>query len=135
MAFDTLDNAIAHYGSVAEFQSPGFPWVLTTAIPVTPYETMFPKIPRSFTIRNLDSTNDLKVGFTRAGIQGENYVAIPPETAQKFDIRCKQLFLMADVAPVSASIVSEMTLIDPKQFPLLSGSAIPGGGGGWQGIG
>lgn len=132
----TLNNPKvgAHYSG--EYQSSGLPWTTTRVYGSTPTLVDLPKVTRAFVVRNLDGTNPLRVGFTEAGLLGENFFEVPANSSERFEIRTRRLFLSAPTADVTGSLMAELTLIPANQFPILSGSSsISGGGADWEGVG
>lgn len=133
-----LNNPKAGMHHAGEYQSSGLPWVRTIGATTDALLVEFPKATRAFTIRNLDDSNAVRIGFTENGVIGnpdENYFELPAGGTERFEIRCKQLYLQGQVATVSASLMVELTTIDAIQFPILSGSVIAGAGSEWPGVG
>lgn len=132
-----LNNPRSGTHATAEYISPGLPWVLTQVYPTTPVLVDLPKVTRAFTVRNLDTTNDLKLGFTENGIEGSNYFEIPAGSSERFELRVHQIYIQASSAPLSCSLMAELTTIDRSQFTIFTGSSDSayGAGAGWQGVG
>ena len=117
-----------------------------------PQVVNFPYVTKTITVRNHGAV-DLRVAFTLSGsykvgeavgggstkvgtdprasdYQGNNYFTLPAEAAAAgtsqvtLDVRCKQLFLMADHATTNAeySLYAGLTGISTDQFPVLSAS-------------
>lgn len=114
----------------------------------TPTIINFDYVTKWIEIKNTDATNGLRVGFSMSGSfeAGErlpnasaklanapgNYFVIATGEKVKYDIRCKQLFLVSDAAASatpeasgnssSFSIRAGLTTIPASNFPVLTGS-------------
>ena len=130
------------FSNAAEFYPAGLPWVtssITSGSAVKEYD--FQRISKVIQVTNLDSTyaNAIRVGFTLNGINGGNYFVIPGGTTQEFDVRCKSLFVRADVTgSTKFSVFAGLTMIPSGQMPELTASLSSSTDGvypGWSGVG
>lgn len=133
----SLDNPHSSFGSAAEFQSAGLPYVTSSvANPATPHRYQFAKVTRSITVRNngTGSSEDLLVGFTHNGIMGNNHFNIPWGEAETFEVRVKQVFVKGLGGNPAYSIFASLTTVDSRYMPLLTGT-LQNGDPGWEGVG
>lgn len=132
----TFNNPRPGYQHASEFQTPGWPWVSSSIFTPTPTSISFPKAIRSFTIRNLDSSNPLRFGFTENGIQNGFFFEIPAGTSERFEVRTKVLWFQAPDGFVTGSLFAEQTLVAARDFPLFTGSSVGDAAGkNWPGVG
>lgn len=129
------NNPEAGFGSAAEFQSSGLPWVTSSVGGSSPQRWSFPKVTRCITVRNTTTGSGgyLMIGFTQLGVQGSNNYILPPNTQEQFEVRCKELWIMAAGAPANYSIFAALTTIPERNMPVLTGSM--NGTGSWIGVG
>jgi len=134
----SLNNASSGLFNAVEYQAPGFPWLTSSAANTTPSKLNFFKVTRGITVRNLGAT-PLHIGFTQLGVTatGSNRYTIPASTSERLEIRTAVLWLQAESGTANYSILAELTLIDAKMMPELTGSTLSGSGQGfgWQGVG
>lgn len=123
--------------NVPEYQASGLPFVTSSTVATTPLRVDFTKVTRAITVRNLGSGPILYVGFTSNGVTGSNRFAIPSGSSERFEVRCKNVFLMSEIGNASFSLLGELTLIDTSQMPTLTGSVSGSvdGGSSWTGVG
>lgn len=115
-----------------------------------PINVKFPYVTKNILVRNTGAGN-LRVAFSYSGSfapgeshnggvkeanQGKNYFVIPsgsktqPVSSQTFDIRCKEIFLLADTAEATGyTLLAGLTTIDSSEFPFLTAS------NGFEGVG
>jgi len=125
---------------VPSYQISGVPYVTASAgDPVdttTAKHIVFPYATRFLIITNL-SNNPMRIGFTKNGVKGtvtSNYLILSGnETTERLEIRCKELFFLADVNTVEYSLLAGLTGVEYSQFPVLTGSV--DGVAAFQGIG
>ena len=131
-----LDNPTPGWHSNAEYVTPGLPYVTGSATLSTPLEIKFPKVTRAVIVRNLDTSNDLYIGFSENGVLNpEKRFTLPgvtDTTSERFELRIRSLWVLGETAAVPFSIVGELTLIPTSAMPILTGSQ--GGAGYWEGI-
>jgi hypothetical protein len=112
--------------------------VTSSVATATPQRWDFPKVTKTITVRNTDSTaaNGIYIGWTENGVSGSNRFLIPGGESETFDIRCKSLWVLLQAGTPAYSIFAGVTVIDAERdFPILTGSAGSGPGDNWQGIG
>lgn len=128
------NNPEAGFGSAAEFQSSGLPWVTSSIASATPQRWLFPKVTRCISVRNTTtgSGNNIVIGFTQNGVQGSNNYVLPPNTQEQFEVRCKELWVLGQ-GSAAYSIFAALTTIPPRNMPILTGSL--NGTGSWDGVG
>lgn len=126
------------YGSVAEYQAAGVPWVTGSVASSTsvPTEYNFPYVTKKITIRNHTSAGGLKVGFTRAGVLGSNFILVDAVVGATLDLdtRVTVLYILGVTGVSSYSIFAGLTAIPAKHAPVLTGS-VSASNGAWQGVG
>lgn len=116
-----LNNPAMHEGFVAAYQISAVPFVTSSAV-TTVSEISFPFVTRFFTIQN-NSALPLRFGFTRLGVQGTNYFAIPSGSSYDAEIRTDRLFLSSSTgASISFSIIAGLTGIPIRNFQTITGS-------------
>jgi hypothetical protein len=138
---------------VPAYQTSGTPFVTSSngsTVTDTPVCVKFPYVTRFFQVTNT-SSEVMRLGFTRAGVQGtgasvsgsahekvadhRNYFLVSGSGGDgggntvRLELRCKELWIRADANPVGFSLIAGMTGIAHTQFPNLTGS------NGFQGIG
>jgi len=114
---------------VPSYQISGVPYVTASAGDfvgtVNPRKISFPYATRFFIVNNL-SNNPMRIGFTENGVKGavtSNYLILSGnETTERLEIRCKELFFLADVNTVEYSLLAGLTGVAWDQFPILTGS-------------
>jgi hypothetical protein len=127
-------------GAVGEYQSSGLPFVTGSTTNTVGKFITFPKVTRAITVRNTDGTGgNIFVGFTENGVRSataSNRFQIPVSASERFEVRVKEVYIGGSGAATSFSLFAELTLIDAKEMPVLTGSAIGNPQGvNWPGIG
>lgn len=132
-----LNNPKVGLHATPEYQASGLPFVTGSSVTTSSVRIDFPKVTRAITVRNLSNSPFLYIGFTANGVTGSNRYSIPAGEAERFEIRCKNIFLMSDTGTVNYCLIGELTLIDADQMPTLTGSTVidTNGGSGWLGVG
>jgi len=135
------------------YELSGVPYVTSSignTLTNVPQKIVFPQVTRFFQITNTGPA-DLRIGFTRNGIQGfgqsvsgsdwertknnKNYFVLGTSGSNgggttRLEIRCKEIFLMRDSSQNTGfTLIAGLTGIDQNQFPTLTGSA------GFRGVG
>jgi hypothetical protein len=133
-----LNNPSPGFFSVNEFQVSPLPWLIsgtTSGTSVTKYA--FPKVSKSVTIQNLDSSNKLRLGVTLNGVNGVGgnyYFVINAGALVQLDLRATEIYVRADTSnSIAYSIYAGLTTISAGQMPILSGTLSDGPG--WSGVG
>lgn len=129
------NNPEGGFGSAAEYQSSGLPWVTSSVGSSTPQRWQFPKVTRCVTIRNTTTSPGayVQVGFTQNGVQGTNRFSIPAGQQELFEVRCKEIWISAISGSAEYSIFAALTTIPARGMPLLTGSL--NGIAQWDGVG
>lgn len=143
---------------VPAYQISGVPFVTSSngaEVSTTPIRVAFPFVTRFFQVTNTTG-NDLRVGFTSAGVSGtgatsgssglpahkrqadhRNYYVIPGtgtaganSNSLRLEVRCKELwFLRDDSSDAGFTLIAGLTGVEPSAFPVLTGS------NGFEGVG
>lgn len=101
---------VSGLGSVGSYQISGIPFA-TGSLTVTTASTTvvnFPAVTRFIVVRNNNSGN-LRVGFSENGINNSNYFILGHNEAFAAELRVSKLFLKADSANTTATVVSGLT--------------------------
>lgn len=125
------------YGHVPEYQVSSLPWVTgSVASSITTVQNYeFPYVTSHIHLRNHGSTaQGVRVGFTRAGVTGSNYVLVAGGTNIDLDVRVKSLFILGDGTASTYSLCAGLTMIPSRFAPTLTGS-VSASHGTWQGVG
>jgi hypothetical protein len=126
------------YGSVAEYQAAGVPWVTGSVASSTSVvnEHNFTNVTKKITIRNHSAGGGLKVGFTRNGVQGSNFILVDNVVGATLDldVRVTALYVLGVTGSSTYSVFAALTAIPAKNAPILTGS-VSGTNGAWQGVG
>jgi len=141
-----LNNHKSHHGDAAEYATSALPWVSGSTTSATdPDRIGFPKVTKTITVRNNDATatNGVFVAWTRNGAISSgstvNRFLIPGGASETFDVRCRDIWLLAQAGTPAVSVYAGLTTVARHVFPLLTGSSLSSSsslpGEGWQGIG
>lgn len=122
----SMNNARPGIGSVPEYQVSGVPWALSGSVS-TAQEFDFPMVSRAITVANNSAAGTfLLVGFTQNGVNGSNCFPLDGGKTQRFEVRCRDLWLRGQGgATVNFGVLAELTAIERKQMPYLTGSLSP----------
>ena len=117
--------------NVAEYMASGLPWVTASNVTTSSVRIDFPMVTSNITVRNNApiTSGSLKVGYTANGVSGSNYFLLEGQQTLSADVRTKSLFVMSTSGSIAYSVHAGLTMIDPKGFPVLTGSAIYGTAG------
>ena len=131
-----LNNPKGGLGYAAEFQSAALPWVTASAATVTPQQYTFKKVARFVCLTNTSTGSTIRLGFTQAGVNGTNYLSVPPNMmTSPFEFRVKEVWVRSDSGTASYTLAAGLTNIDDSAMGALTGSAAPNGDPGWEGVG
>ena len=125
----------AHFGSAAEFTVSSWPFVTASNVATTNdvVNVKFPGVTRWICVHNNESagaSKTLKLSFTENGLDsGFTYLIHAGEQTQRLELKCTELFVGAQHADVTFSVIAGYTNVPIDQFPVLTGS------NGWQGVG
>lgn len=125
-----LNNPIPGANNAVEYQVPGIPWVTsstTGANEIIQYK--FQNVSTCVVVKNsLDSSNNLRFGFTQNGVKNSNYIELVPGESIAMDIRIIDLFISG--SNTSYTAYAELSGVQRKMYVLqLTGSS------GLEGIG
>lgn len=110
-------------GNVGEYQTSGLPWVTSSAATATPVRIDFPYVTNQITFKANGET--VRFGFTQNGVNGGNYFTLASSQSLTVELRTKQLFVRSDSgAAANWEVLAGLTLIQWRDFPVLTGSAI-----------
>jgi hypothetical protein len=114
--------------NVAEYMASGLPWVTASNVTTASVRIDFPMVTSNITIRNNSpaASGALKVGYTANGVSGSNFFLLEGQQTLSADVRTKSLFVMSASGSIAYSVHAGLTMIDPRGFPVLTGSAIYG---------
>lgn len=108
-------------GNVGSYQASGVPWA-SSSIGVegtsgTPVEVSFPNVTKFFVVKNLTS-NPLRVGFSSAGVVGNNHFVLTNLESFSGDLRVTKIYLLGNTTTAtSASIIAGLTGIPANELP------------------
>lgn len=134
-----LNHTKPHHGDSVAYGASALPWVTSSVAGTDPQRWDFPKVTKYVTVRNTHSASAIAIGFTHAGVLGTNRFVIPAGESETFDLRIRDLWVVADSGSPEYSLLAGLTVIDRSDFPVLTGSifdvssALPGEN--WQGVG
>lgn len=118
----TYQNARSGPNNVAEYQASGLPWVTASVATTTPRRIDFPYVTNQITFKATGT--DVRFGFTQNGVNGSNYFTLAASQSLTMDVRTKQLWVMANSGSADFQLFAGLTMIDAKNFPVLTGSAV-----------
>ena len=126
----------AHWGATSEYQSSGWPFVVTGSVDGTPTQVEFPFVTRWIQVKNDDNSKDLRFGFSEHGVANSNSYRLSGGTNAKaftpvLELKCASIWLRADdpTKIVPYSLIAGLTNVPAGTFPILSSS------NGYEGIG
>jgi hypothetical protein len=117
-----LNNPYAGANLLAEWQATPTPWVTSSAVPasgVAGFE--FQTAAKHFRITNQDAATTLRVGFTRNGVAGNNYILVPSSGTLSLDAKFTQLWIQG-TSGQQFSLFVGLTGIPQRNFGVLTGS-------------
>ena len=109
-------------GNVGEYQTSGLPWVTASSATATPVKIDFPYVTNQITFKAVGGS--MRFGFTANGVNGTNYFTLYSSQSLSVDLRTKQLWVRSDSGTVGYEVIAGLTLIQWRDFPVLTGSAI-----------
>lgn len=133
-----LNDAKSGFNSATEFMISGLPWV-TSSIAVGTAVTGYrmPKVTKKIMLVNHETSagKHIRIGFTYNGVVGGNYYKVDAGETVEFDVRVKDIYLIADNIADNPpySLFVELTGIEPNMMPVLTGSV--NGTTFWEGVG
>lgn len=120
----TLGNPRSGPGTVSEYQVSGLPFATASNVGTSPASRVdFPFITSEVQVRNPGGGGGLRVGFTANGVLGTNYFTVLPSGSWTSDVRIKTLYIASTTGTTNYEVQAALTMVDPREFPVLSGSA------------
>jgi len=144
-----LDHPKSGLNNVSEYQVSGYPWVTGSIFPINKYwvEVQFPRVTKSFTVKNLDaghihpsgSISGKKELFVFWGevssldsvqpaqITNNHFVLIPEDKDEIFfGVKCTKVYIGChDTSSLGAfQVMAELSGISKFEMPKLVGSGI-----------
>jgi len=85
----------------------------------TATELEFPTVTKFVTVVNEHSGSSakLRVGFSAAGIAGNNYFILDNGESYTGEFRVSSIFLRGDTTATSASVIAGLTMIETNNLP------------------
>jgi hypothetical protein len=120
----TYNNTRSGPNNVAEYMASGLPWSTSSNASTTPMRYDFPFVTNNITLTNISGATNLWVGYTQFGVQGSNKHVVPPGATVTLNYRVKTLYIRSSAGTVDYSLSAGLTMIDVRNFPLLTGSAV-----------
>lgn len=123
----SLNNPRSGIGSVPEYQMSGVPWVVSGSVSTTPVVHELPFVSRAITIANNSSAGTfLLVGFTaNSTVAGSNCFPLDGGKQIRMEVRVRDLWLKGQNGAVNYGVLGELTSIERKQMPYITGSLSP----------
>jgi len=107
--------------SVGQYQLSGIPYATSTLAidSATATELEFPTVTKFVTVVNEHSGSSakLRVGFSAAGIAGNNYFILDNGESYTGEFRVSSIFLRGDTTATSASVIAGLTMIETNNLP------------------
>ena len=128
----TLNNNKSSVQNVAEYQAAGLPWVTSSNVTTASLQINFPMVTTTICVKNNwtnAASSSLRFGYSSNGVANSNYFLLEPGQTLSVSARTKSIFLSATSGSLPFSVHAGLTTIDPKIFPVLTGSAIYGTAG------
>ena len=123
---------LPNHNSAAEYIQSGIPYVTSSHLmPVNSVvQVSFPTVSRWFCIKNNNSTstNTLSFGFTENGVNSNptanHFILSGSQQSERLEIKTKDVFVKANDANVSFSLIAGLTGVPASSFPTLTGSLV-----------
>ena len=107
--------------AVGQYQLSGIPFATSTLAidSATATELEFPTVTKFVTVVNEHSGSSakLRVGFSAAGIAGDNYFILDNGESYTGEFRLSSIFLRGDTTATSASVIAGLTMIETNNLP------------------
>ncbi|MFA6049788.1 MAG: hypothetical protein WC761_01205 [Candidatus Paceibacterota bacterium] len=110
--------------NTAEYMASGLPWVTSSTLTATPWRVDFPYVTSHIIVGA--TSGSVRLGFTQNGVNGvngQNYFLVSGSFID-LPTRCKQIFLRSDGVSAAVTLFAGLTMINEREFPILTGSAI-----------
>ena len=107
--------------AVGQYQLSGIPYATSTLAidSATATELEFPTVTKFVTVVNEHSGSSakLRVGFSAAGVAGNNYFILDNGESYTGEFRVSSIFLRGDTTATSASVIAGLTMIETNNLP------------------
>ena len=107
--------------AVGQYQLSGIPYATSTLAidSATATELEFPTVTKFVTVVNEHSGSSakLRVGFSAAGIAGNNYFILDNGESYTGEFRLSSIYLRGDTTATSASVIAGLTMIETNNLP------------------
>ena len=107
--------------AVGQYQLSGIPYATSTLAidSATATELEFPTVTKFVTVVNEHSGSSakLRVGFSAAGVAGNNYFILDNGESYTGEFRVSSIFLRGDTTATSASVIAGLTMIEANNLP------------------
>ncbi len=122
-----MNNPRPGFRSVAEYQASGLPWFLSGSVGTSAQEYDLPMVSRAVTIINNSSAgNFLLFGATQNGVTlGGNSLALDGGKQVRLEISVRDLWFKGQNSTVNFTVCAELTGIERKMMPYLTGTLTP----------
>lgn len=123
----SMNNPRSGVGSVPEYQMSGVPWVASGSVSTTPVVHEFPFVSRAITIANNSAAGSfLLIGFTaNSTVAGSNNFPLDGGKQIRMEVRVRDLWLKGQNGTVNYGVLGELTSIERRQMPYITGSLSP----------
>ena len=121
---------------VPAYQVSGVPFATASACSIEPQQVDFPSATRFFVVSNQSADSNLRIGFTKNGVNGDvtkNYFILhATSSTPRLELRCKALFLRADTTGTETpfTLLAGLSAVDAGEFPVLTGTLVNTGSDG-----
>lgn len=124
----TFQPPASGLNNVAEYMASPLPWVSSSVIASGSVWTInFPKVTSEIHVHNaIPSASAVGVAFTLSGALGTNRFLVGSSYVGEtfsFRARVKTLYIVGLTGSSNVSIYAGMTMVNPRTFPILTGSA------------
>ena len=122
----SLNNPVLSEGYVPAYQMSAVPFVTASNLAAgATFEISFPQVSRFFAVKNTSQYDDLRVSFTRNGLNSpnNNYFSLVKSSSFREEIRTTKLFLFNNSAnTITFEVIAGLTSIPSNQFLTITGS-------------
>ncbi len=119
--------------NVGSYQVSGAPWAESVATSTSPGSVTFPGVTRWVLVRNLDSSDSVKVGFSSNGVKngvGTNYFMLGPGTETPvMEVKVSEIWFTSTANTPNISIIAGITKIAPLSCSGSAGTSWSGSAG------
>lgn len=105
-------NIVPGINNVGSFQVSGRPWAYTGAISNSPSVLSFPEVTRWVTVRNIDSSINMLIAFSEAGLAGTEHYSLGAGAEISMEVKISQLWVVAASGTPNITVVAGLTNIN-----------------------